>query len=287
MPAARKVLRVPCCYQGGKQRVASEIVDEMLATHPRAIQDGTKFYDLCCGSGALTIELVNRGVKPGNITMLDASSWGVFWSAVGEGTFNMEFFEETLAEIPEDKSLVKGFMEELAGRKIGVHEAEIFPILQSASFGGKQIWRNGNRWGNAFFRDYWLPKPDSVRKSPANPTQPSPSTLLQRVRALVSGLAGVSCTHGDISTVFQMDITSDEIVYVDPPYRSTTGYAYRFNLTEFIEEYLRHFDVPLYVSESKPLLADSKRLAFKGAKGGISGMKPGKHEEWLTLFSNS
>ena len=94
-------MRVPCTYQGGKQRVAEQIVDILLAAAP-----GPKshFYDLCCGSGAVSIELVNRGVHPSRITMLDLSSWGSFWSAVGAGTFNMDVFNQILSTKPRNST---------------------------------------------------------------------------------------------------------------------------------------------------------------------------------------
>src|SRR3546814_11771185 len=50
-------LRVPCAYQGGKQRVAAQIVDLLLGANPGP---NTRFYDLCCGSAAVSIELVKR-----------------------------------------------------------------------------------------------------------------------------------------------------------------------------------------------------------------------------------
>ena len=49
-------MRVPCAYQGGKQRVAVQIVDILLEAAPGP---DSRFYDLCCGSGAVSIELVN------------------------------------------------------------------------------------------------------------------------------------------------------------------------------------------------------------------------------------
>ncbi len=48
-------MRVPCAYQGGKQRVAAQIVDHLLEAAP---EPDARFYDLCCGSGAVSIELV-------------------------------------------------------------------------------------------------------------------------------------------------------------------------------------------------------------------------------------
>ena len=70
-----KMLRVPCSYQGGKQRIAAQIVDHLIDAAP---DSSSHFYDLCCGSGAVSIELVNRGIEPSRITMLDISS-GVYF----------------------------------------------------------------------------------------------------------------------------------------------------------------------------------------------------------------
>ena len=43
-------LTIPCAYQGGKQRLAKQIVDVIFEQND--INETTKFYDLCCGSGA-------------------------------------------------------------------------------------------------------------------------------------------------------------------------------------------------------------------------------------------
>ena len=90
------LMRVPCSYQGGKQRVAAQIVDVLLEAAPKS---NSRFYDLCCGSGAVSIELVNRGVDPSRIWMLDISSWGTFWSAISSGTFNMNIFDQFLSKL--------------------------------------------------------------------------------------------------------------------------------------------------------------------------------------------
>ena len=132
------LMRVPCSYQGGKQRVAAQIVDILLEA---ASESNSIFYDLCCGSGAISIELVNRGVDPSRICMLDISSWGSFWSAIGSGTFNMDVFDQFLLELPSDKREYKSHMSSLSASPSVDHEAELYPVLQACSFGGKQIWR--------------------------------------------------------------------------------------------------------------------------------------------------
>ena len=274
-------LRVPCAYQGGKQRVAAQTVDQRLEAAP---SPNSQFYDLCCGSGAVSIELVNRGVDPSRICMLDISSWGSFWSAIGSGRFNMEIFDKYLAELPNNKREMKAHMLAISSLPVGDHEAELYPILQACSFGGKQIWRRGDTWANACFRNYWEPTATSVRRSPANPMQPSPNELRRRVLALARGMIGVTCLKVDIMTLLDSRLPPDAVVYVDPPYQSTTGYGFDFNLMSFIDRFRRLNLAPLFVSEGAPLNEESLLLTFSGAKGGISGVRKGRHQEWLCRF---
>lgn len=274
-------MRVPCAYQGGKQRIASQIVDLLLEAAPGP---ESRFYDLCCGSGAVSIELVNRGVDPTRIWMLDTSSWGMFWSAIGSGSFSMDVFDQILSELPNDKRSLKSHMSALSALPVGEHEVEIYPVLQACSFGGKQIWRDGDRWANACFRDYWEPTETSIRRSPANPMQPSPNELRRRINALVGGMRGVTCLKMDIMEILSAPLPSDAVVYVDPPYQSTTGYAYGVDITSFIDRFREINQAPLFVSEGIPLSGNALMLRFGGAKGGISGTRKGKHQEWITRF---
>lgn len=274
-------LRVPCTYQGGKQRIASQIADILIRAAPNA---ESRFYDLCCGSGAVSIELVNRGVSPERITMLDLSSWGSFWSAVGSGEFLEDVFDNYLAEIPADKSKLKAHVKRLALCDTGEFEAEIYPVLQACSFGGKQLWWDGVAWQNAFFRDYWQPTATSVRRSPANTMQPGPEELQRRVHAIVSQMVGVTGLRADISTVLDAVIPDDAVVYVDPPYAGTTNYGFSFDVSNFISSLNSRTDAAVFVSEGFALGDDSIELYFGGANGGISGNRVKKHREWLTRF---
>lgn len=275
------LMRVPCSFQGGKQRIAAQVADHLLDGAP---ESNSRFYDLCCGSGAVSIELVNRGIDPSRIWMLDISSWGSFWSAIGAGTFNMSVFERLLAELPSDKRDYKHHMSALSALPVGEDEAELYPLLQACSFGGKQVWRDGERWANACFRDYWEPTTTSVRRSPANPMQPGPTELRRRIAALVSGMRGVNCLNQDIMTILNAHLPSNAVVYVDPPYNSTTKYGFSFDLTSFIKRFREINQAPLFISEGVPLNNKATLLTFGGAKGGISGARKGKHQEWLSRF---
>ncbi len=61
--------------------------------------------------------------------MLDASSWGTFWKAIGEGSFNLESFKNELDQIPEDKREVKAYMTKLSAKGPEEDEQYIYPIL--------------------------------------------------------------------------------------------------------------------------------------------------------------
>lgn len=274
-------LRVPCSYQGGKQRIAQQIVDELLYAAPDA---NTRFYDLCCGSGAISIELVNRGVSPSDITMLDLSSWAAFWQAIGTGAFDKKRFDDYLVAIPDDKRKVKGHMEAVVSDPEKWSEAEIYPILQAVSFGGKQIWKTNNKWENAFFRDYWEPTATSVRRSPANPMQPSPEELRRRVFALAESMQGITCIRANILLTLELEIPANAVVYVDPPYSNTTGYGFHFDINDFALQFVRKNKAALFISEGKQLSQNATQLAFGGAKGGINGSRVGKHQEWLNRY---
>ena len=275
------ILRVPCSYQGGKQRIASQIVDVILESLP---SENTQFYDLCCGSGAISIELVNRGIDPKSISMLDISSWGTFWSAIGSNTFNMDIFDHLLAELPDSQKDFKKYLSELSERPVDKNEAELYPILQACSFGGKQIYRKEKKWANACFRDYWEPTETSIRRSPANAMQPSPNELRRRVNAIVTKMSGVTCFNMDIMELLSTPLPKNSIVYIDPPYQNTTGYAYNFDLDLFIKRFREINNVPLFISEGTPLNEKAIMLNFGGANGGISGSRKNKHHEWLSRF---
>lgn len=275
-------LTVPCCYQGGKQRIAAQVVDHMLAA--TQVTQSTQFYDLCCGSGAITIELLHRGVSAKQITMADISSWGAVWSAIGDGTFDLDVLRGYLNRVPTNKSEIHSFATALANEDASVDECYKYLVLQACSFGGKQIWREGDSWRNAFFRRYWLPTPTSVRRSPANPMQPCPDELLERVRALCIAGAGLNCIHGDVFGVLESEIPSDSIVYIDPPYDNTTGYGFGFDLLALVRSLERKGLENIFVSEGVPMSTRAVQLNFGGPKGGISGCKQKKHEEWINAF---
>jgi site-specific DNA-adenine methylase len=143
MRKLNKKLVPPCSYQGGKQRLAKQIVDIMFEQNE--INEDTKFYDLCCGSGAITLELINRGIHPSNITMVDKGVYGVFWNSIANDEFDLEIFKSEIDKLPELKDIQK-YLQELSNQDVDGNKLEYhYLLLQSGSFGSKQIWIENNR----------------------------------------------------------------------------------------------------------------------------------------------
>lgn len=273
----------PCTYQGAKQRVAKEIVDYIINT--TKITHSTKIYDLCCGSGAITLEFLNRGIKPEQIVMCDLCSWGKFWKLIGSNTFSMNTFYKYSKKVPRDKSLIQNHMKDLSKCYVDEDEAYVYLLLQASAFGGKQIYVKSGNWCNTSFRDYWQPTETSKRRSPVNPMQPMIQELESRVEKLSEHCVGLKCYNTDIFNMIPVIAKDDEdkIVYIDPPYTSTTGYAFSFDYLSFISELHKVSNCPIFISEKEPIFEESVRLNFQGDKGGISGNKKVKNQEWLSV----
>ena len=273
----------PCSYQGGKQRLAKKIVD--IIFEQNEINEDTKFYDLCCGSGAITLELINRGIHPSNITMVDSGVYGTFWNSVANDEFDMNIFKQEIDKLPSvDK--IQSYLQRLSNLSVNKDLLEYhYLLLQSGSFGSKQIWVENDKWKNNSFRSYWTPTETSNRRSPVNPMMPMPNTLFDRVKNIVDYMAGsINAINLDISKI-EWHFDKNSIVYIDPPYKNTTGYGFNFYYEEFIINNRAY--VNIYVSEGYKMdnVEDAILLSKGRAKGSISGdIKKKPTEEWLNIF---
>lgn len=274
----------PCSYQGGKQRLAKQIVD--IIFEQNEINEDTKFYDLCCGSGAISLELINRGVHPWNITMVDKSPWGLFWEKVGDLTFSDEIFKIYIDDIPKDitkiKDYAKKMLEQPANDGLLDNMVYKFLILQSCAFGSTATWVENNRWKKAGgLRNYWLPTETSNRKSPVNPMMPMPNTLYERVENILANTDGINGKYCDANDIV---VEKGSIVYIDPPYKGTQDYGYDFDYMDYINKYK---DIAkIYLSEGYNVEGVKGILLSKGRnKGNINGnVKKKPVEEWLNIF---
>lgn len=280
-----KKLQPPCSYQGGKQRIAKQIVD--IIFEQNEIDDYTQFYDLCCGSGAISIELVNRGINPSNITMVDKSPWGLFWQKIGDYTFSPEVFKFYIDDIPKDITKIKEHAQEMLKQPANDGEFDNmvykFLILQACAFGSSATWVENNQWKKAGgLRNYWLPTETSNRRSPVNPMMPMPDTLFERVENIAANMMDVNGYYGDVTEV---EIKDNSIIYIDPPYEGTAHYGYNFDYMSYIENIKRNNnDIKIYLSEGKQISDNAIRISGARSKGGISGKRKSNNEEWLNIY---
>jgi hypothetical protein len=265
----------PVSYQGGKQRKAADIVTLM------GIPTSRYFYDICCGSGAISVAAVMAGQAPETIQMIDASPWGKIWELIGNGKFDILFFRECCDHVPRDPRRIKEHMEALFSSPI-IDDAMpyVFLLLQSAAIGGSPISYDGSRFiRSSGFRDYWQPTATSSRRSPVNPMMPMVDTIFSRVDNLVRRMRGVQGVQADVTSMVLGPEFAGSVLYIDPPYVQTTSYPHKLEVMDF----LSHQVLPWWVSEGKPLSSNSVCISKGETKGGITGdRKRFPHEEWLS-----
>ena len=283
-------LEIPCSYQGGKQRLAKQIVD--IFYEENNIDDDTKFYDLCCGSGAVSLELINRGFNPNNITMIDNGCFGQFWQDIANDEFELNVFREEIDKLPSLEN-IQSYLKELSNQQVDEDKMVYhYLLLQAGAFGSKQIWIENGKWKNNTFRNYWLPTATSNRKSPVNPMMPMPKTLYSRIENIVNQISGciVASKEDVFDALYRLDTewengNKNVIIYIDPPYMNTTGYKDSFDIYELRRRIKNHY--PIYISEGLEMEhTDQTYLLSKGrTKGNISGdVKKKPVEEWLNVF---
>ena len=277
------MLKPMFAYQGGKTKIADKIVSEILKNHGNDIT----FVDVCCGGGSVSIEMINSGLHPENVNMFDVGAIGAFWQQVSDGSFDLDYFEYLINKIPKDLDQVKPFMEDVSKIKydyVGEVISE-YLLLQASSFGGKQVFDNGDSFGNTSFRSYWKPTATSSRKSPVNPMMPMPSTLLERVKSIVLEMQAIKATHTFAESINFSHIKKEGkelVVYIDPPYKGTTGYKNTINLEEVISN-AKRAGATVYVSEYYNL-SENYIVLSDTTKGGISGERKGSMVEYLSVI---
>lgn len=285
------ILEIPCSYQGGKQRLAKQIVD--IFYKENNINDDTKFFDLCCGSGAISLELINRGFNPNNITMIDNGCFGQFWQDIANGEFDLDIFKREIENLPNLEN-IQSYLKKLSDLPVDEDKMVYhYLLLQAGAFGSKQIWIENNKWKNNTFRSYWLPTETSNRRSPVNPMMPMPNTLYNRVESIVKQLSGsiIASRESVFDAVYRIDEERNKgnkniIIYIDPPYANTTGYKETFDIYSLEGQIWS--TSPIYISEGYKMqgASESYLLSVGRTKGNISGeVKKKPTEEWLNRFN--
>lgn len=274
----------PCSYQGGKQRLSQQICDII---EEKAGNDFI-FYDLCCGSGSVGLEMINRGHYT---IFVDKGPYGAVWEAIGQNKFDIHRLQEEIDKLPEIEKIGE-YLKELSNKEV---DKDLFIyhylLLQAGSFGSKQIWVKNNKWCNNTFRNYWKPTETSNRKSPVNPMMPMPDTLYNRVDDILRYSKGLLEGH-NIDIFESVKIIKEDkrpkVIYIDPPYQNTTGYFESFDIFEVIKSLENEH---LYVSEGfKFDLKNCKSIVLSEGrkKGNVSGtVKKDAVMEVLNIINGS
>ena len=266
-------IKPPATFQGAKQRLAPAIVDAMA---PRSDEP---FSDLCCGSGAVTIEVASRGVPASLLGMVDDGPWGLVWEEVGAGRFSLDALRRVAAAVPDRVELQVDFLRELRQQPAHVDTSAVFLILQAGSFGGIGIFINNDRWIDRGFRTAWVSKSDPQKRT--GTMMPCADAVARRMDVLCDLLLGVAVDRGNFCDIVDLEGT----VYVDPPYVGTSGYGGQtVPVYEFAAFAARSPGARVWVSEARPLVGDTRRMSVGRRQGGIKGGRNNANEEWLTMI---
>jgi hypothetical protein len=267
---------VPMCgYQGGKRRYADAIADKLLSF---GLQ---RFYDMGVGSGAVTLALVSKGVPPQQITAIDSGPWGWVWEEIGRGTFDMmylrDLLEKSAAMDPRD---VRKWVETAIAHE--PPSAEIFVVLQAASFGSAPVWMDKTGWrvGETGWRycarGYWEPGPASSETQP-RATIFAPEKIVANAERISQACLGLDGRQGKAE---RLELDPDAVVYVDPPYEGSWGYGTKMDWRSIVS---RHR--PTVVSEATRIVDANEALELAPRKeGAFKGKNRGRPGEWINVW---
>ena len=223
-------LIAPVSYQGGKQRLSRQIIEEI---NSRVDLKGKTFIDLCCGSGAVGLESL---IYCSNAVFVDKREMGNFYSSLND--FSLRDFKKEIDLLPEIEE-IKDYLTQKSKEEVPTDNMErvyLYLLLQAGAFGSKQIWIEDKNWKNCSFRSYWKPTLTSNRRSPVNPMMPMPETLYQRVKNIVEQKEVITGYQKDITDFINEYDFTDCIVYLDPPYKDTTGYFDSLDIVPIIDK---------------------------------------------------
>lgn len=256
-------LTAPLSYQGGKQRLSKQILEEI---NKRVDLKDKLFIDLCCGSGAIGLESLNYCKE---VIFVDKGEMGAFYSSLKD--FSLKDFKKEIEKLPE----LDGIKDYLTARskervpKDKMQRIYLYLLLQAGAFGSKQIWVESGKWKNCSFRSYWKPTLTSNRRSPVNPMMPLSDTLYKRVENILKEKDRIIGFQCDIKEFLKEQDLTNCVIYIDPPYENTTGYFYDFDLYDVLQSLKGQC---IFVSYNK-ILTDDYVMFGKRDKGNMNGKK--------------
>jgi len=264
-------------YQGSKRRFAKDIVNILLQFYTH------QYYDLCCGTGSISMQLLSQGISPTRITMIDIGLWGMFWESISTNTFNIHDFLKYYENIPTNPKKVQEYIIHLSEEDPEIDTIYKFILLQACNFGGKAIRLHEGQWKNISIKPYWTPSKNSVRQYPSYTFTTSPPTILKRLKNILTHFIGIHAYQCDIHT---LSYSSQSCIYIDPGYKNSYGYRYSVNIDELVSS----THAPIYVSEGYPLTSSPYyKNAYQISHARNEHIFNAKRtsltqEEWLTLL---
>lgn len=247
---------------GSKRLFATEIVREILARDPEHV------FDLCSGSGAVSIALVREGYPAKQITMVDSGAWGAFWRKLTLGKLNLGWIHDFLFKRwpdPRSSEHMRAFA------RAAPFSPEAFLVLQMTSRGGMATWHDGTAWRNSSKGEFFIPRGELHLER---------QNTWARLLALVEIMRGVRAIHEDVCKVGPWWVRGG-IRYLDPPYANTRTYGRNLDLEDFVLRIPR----PLLVSEQRKL-EGANRVIMLGSRVGksLGGGRTRAVEELLHVF---
>lgn len=260
-----------------------------------------RLVDVCCGAGAITLHALGGGVPPvgwmggkrrfagailaalggrvDHALMVDSSSWGWVWSTVlgPDGARVADLLEVWSNEEPR-RLWDRVVAEPLPGDPI--EDAARWLWAQARSASNTPVWHQDGRWWMAEKRRYRARKDAKQKQQGAGVLKGPTSTrvVADRLRLARGALVGrVEVLHADARS---LEVSSDDLVVVDPPYEGCTAYEHDLPRTDVLAlaDRLREQGARVAVCEAEPLplpgwhALDLSYLARRGAG-----------REWLTL----
>lgn len=272
----------PVSYQGNKKIIASQIVSKILEYS----NDNTSFYDVCCGSGAVSIELIKQNIAPNRITMIDVGPWGLFWKLIGENLFDLNILNKYIKNIPQNPNLVKKYIEQLTNLPSNIDTVYKFLLIQACNFAGKSIRLENNTWKNVSIKPVWNPSNSSVRKHSSGTFTVSPKTLVKRLTEIIKRCKNINGIYDNAINIIP---SNNSIIYIDPQYKKSYGYG-KYKLD--VEEFLENTHSICLISETYQLehynnYINSFKLNYNPTNTSINAKKKSKQrEEWLSVIDN-
>jgi len=240
-PAGHQVtaLAPACSYMGGKSRVARRVANLILARRPGTV------HDLCCGSGAVSLEVVARGFDPRRLVMVEAGPWADYWAAVADGTLNLDLLRDLLgARWPGTVAAAVSYLQDEVTAM--ARTPEVFLVLQAFAWSGFPAWYDeaAGRWRvrSQFYK---------CRDRRSNLNGPRRARVLEAVGQHVRRMKGARVVRVDVADLgaWLDPEDPDPVYYLDPPYEGTEGYGWSLDVDEFVSRAPR----PLLVSEQRPV----------------------------------